>query len=762
MKTRYIIVSLLVTSFVISPIVAQTNTKVSEIFSYLGEHSGSFSMSFILATSKQSEKIAIAQYESPVYVYDAKNNAHEYYSERSEGSYWTDTKFVTFLDNDTKFLSAFTNYNDIPDSSFLYDAKTQKLLSRMSKDANYIGCSEDGNLLFTQPKSYDKFYIRNTITQDVISTIAMEGNIQKICYPEQSSLWCMLFLLNQQYYIAVFDKSTNKELYRVSPTNKYIRTFRMSPNGEYILITGASDIDQQASQATLYSLRTNKIIRRHTGELFNKVSEGEFSPDGKSYVIAINHLIYKYDIESDKNPVTIPLYHLEGGAIMGMRWISGTEKLAVQGATGEGFYSTIIDLQNPAYQKLFGLPDFYYMHLLSGGDRVLFFGKEVILFDRRTSEIQWNFSGYIRQRCFEVREDLDKMLFIGNRSNTMYIMDLNTQAIYHKINIGRSDICCLRFSRSGEKVMYIPDKRDTVFIYDLQTSETKKINISNLNKGLDVFFDDIDTKRIFIHGESMSFLFDENCDRISNFYARVCRDKYEPDYTIYESYKGKWVFTDKPVVFSHFMSPKLGLYNFEVDTVIYDQTKESSLLSSDINNKSTIIHYHSLIDNDTKLLTVHSDTVLRHWDMNNYSLLFESRLSFARRRYLGSSTYYVAAHKDGVSTVATLTDKRRVVFMEIPDAPLSVEEKNSIPTMEIESYPQPIHINDGHFFMSVPMAEIETIAAISVLGEIVPLQFVQTDASTYRIMLSSLSRGHYTVQIKTQSGQALVHSILVL
>ncbi len=762
MKTKFTIISLFTILFFYSSIVAQTNTKVSEIFSYLGEHSGSFSMSFILATSKQSEKIAIAQYQSPVYVYDAKNNSHEYFSEGDKWGDWTNTKFVTLLDNDTKFLSAFTNYNDIPDSTFLYDTKTQKLLSRMSKDANYIGCSEDGNLLFTQPKSYDKFYIRNTITQDIINTISLQGYIQKVCYLEQSSLWAILFSLNQKEYIAVFEKNTNKELFRVSPTNKYIRTFRMSPNGEYILLTGASDIDQQASQATLYSLRTNKIIRRHTGELFNKVSEGEFSPDGKSYVIAINHTMYKYDIESDKNPVSIPLYHLEGGAIMGMRWISGTSKLAVQGATEEGFYSTIIDLENPAYQKLFGLPDFYYMHLLSGGDKVLFFGKEVILFDRRTSEIQWNFSGYIRQRCFEVREDLDKMLFIGNRSNTMYIMDLNTQAIYHKINIGRSDICCLRFSRSGEKVMYIPDNRDTVFIYDLQTSETKKINISNLNKGLDVFFDDIDTKRIFIHGESMSFLFDENCERISNFYARVCRDKYEPDYTIYESYKGKWVFTDKPVVFSHFMSPKLGLYNFEVDTVIYDQTKESSLLSSDINNKSTIIHYHSLIDNDTKLLTVHSDTVLRHWDMNNYSLLFESRLPFARKRYLGSSTYYVAAHKDGVSTVATLTDKRRVVFMEIPDAPVSVTEENITQKSEVTSYPQPIIAGDGQCTLNLPTADIESIIAITVLGEIIPLQYSKINAGTYRFSVENLSPGQYSLQIITQSQQTLYHTIIVL
>ena len=161
----------------------------------------------------------------------------------------------------------------------------------MSKDANYIGCSEDGNLLFTQPKSYDKLYIRNTITQDIINTISWQGYIHKVCYPEQSSLWAILFSLNQKEYIAVFDKSTNKELYRFNPTNRYLQSLRMSPDGKHLLTVGLSDITQDISQITLFSLESNKIIRRHTGQMLDRIGEAEFSPDGKSYVIAINHII---------------------------------------------------------------------------------------------------------------------------------------------------------------------------------------------------------------------------------------------------------------------------------------------------------------------------------------------------------------------------------------------------------------------------------------------------------------------------------------
>lgn len=534
MKATFTIILMLTMFFVKTPIQAQTNARVSEIFSYLGTHSNSFMMTFILATGKQSEKIAVAQYDSPVYVYDSKKDIHEYYNEPEFYDIsWAQTKFVTFFDNDTKLFSAFTNYNEIPDSAFIYDIQTQKLLSRFSTGDSYIGCSEDGDLLFSQPNTYNKCIIRNTMNQEIISTINIIGIISKIAYPENSNTWCMLISESGSYSIVVFEKNTNKELYRFSPTNKYIRTFRMSPNGEYILSTGASDI-AKASQATLYSLKTKKIIRRHTGELFDKVSEGEFSPDGKYYVYAINHTMYKYDIESDKDPVAIPLYHLEGGAVMGMRWISGTSKLAVQGATEEGFYSTIIDLENPAYQKLFGLPDFYYMHLLSGGDKALFFGKEVVLFDRRTSEIQWNFPGYIRQRCFDIREDLEKMLFIEDGSKTMYVMNLNSTVVYHKINIGRSDICCMRFSRSSEKVLYLTDKRDTVFIYDLQTYETRIIPLQSNKLAFDFYWDDIESKRLFVHGENGSYMFDENLAKIKTTNSNIFIDNYDPQYTVYK------------------------------------------------------------------------------------------------------------------------------------------------------------------------------------------------------------------------------------
>jgi WD40 repeat protein len=168
--------------------------------------------------------------------------------------------------------------------------------------------------------------------------------------------------------------------------------------------------------------------------------------------------------------------------------------------------------------------------------------------------------------------------------------------------------------------------------------------------------------------------------------------------------------------------------------------------------------YITLSNNDKYLSAISSDSIIYTWDILSGQRISKQKLAYSIDKVIPGAFASVSPYDPSI--VAMIADSGR--FIAYSQSFTTSINQETLPTQEIESYPQPIHVNDGYFFMKVPMAEIESITAISVLGEIVPLEFVHTDASTFRIMLPSLSRGHYTVQIKTQSGQALVHSILIL
>ena len=74
----------------------------------------------------------------------------------------------------------------------------------------------------------------------------------------------------------------------------------------------------------------------------------------------------------------------------------------------------------------------------------------------------------------------------------------------------------------------------------------------------------------------------------------------------------------------------------------------------------------------------------------------------------------------------------------------------------------PIIGGDGHCTLNLPTADIESITAVTVLGEIIPLEFSKTSSNTYRFSVENLSTGQYSLQIITQSQQKLFHSIIVM
>lgn len=749
---------------------------ISEIFSYNDPAPSNYG--YTIATAQNSNTVAIHAGTSPILIQNVDNDSKFYCSEtyrhdKEKNNEWQRMQFYSFFDNDTKFFGKFHDLNDeTKDSAFIYDLTTKSLLKYYSEDRFIHGISDDGSLFFSQDLNSKTLRLRSTATQEIIASLQIEYKVQHICYPKESNIWCVLFYDGNYNPLVIFyEKNTNKEEFRYAPPIATARDIRLSHNGLYCAISGNTS---NTTELIIYSTRNRNVFRKHSYpfDTFGFTSCADFSENDESYAFGTDHVINVVRTSTGEQIYSSVLKHLEFGRILGLRWLPDNKGLVIQGSVERGFYTSLVNITTNDYRML-ALPALKYLHVFDAGNKVLFMGDETVCYDRISGKILWNFTGYIPPRAFEIDEKNNRIVLTFNQ-RTIFVVRISDGIIEDKINTQAREIFCVRLSKSKKHILYLDVKQNQVYIYNQETKIEKIINVplsalleSYNNEPKNVYWDDVQTKRIIVQYSAQVCVLNEDGvsltpDWPTNSHSYYFNDElFKPEYSTLGMYRGKVFFNDKPMYLSRFGGSTLSIYDYSKDSVVLDAYKQGIFFRFE-DDANFALHF-TLDENDKKIIMITDDTLLRQWDIASNKEVMRMKLPILNFEYGWNTVVgYSLVHANGVSTVATLTDKRRVVFMEIPDSPVSVEEENISPTQEIESYPQPIHVNDGHFFMKVPMADIESISAISVLGEIVPLEFVHTDASTYRIMLPSLSRGHYTVQIKTQSGQALVHSILIL
>lgn len=711
-----------------------------------------------------SENLIVHTLYSPFVTMKKQSREKKYWKKRFGHDTYDLTGFLCYTNNG-KWIVRETNEESEDGNEFfivVYDAATMDVIYKYPLYA-LTDASSDGKNIFARELYQIAEFNVNTGTLDTV--LRTDYKIRSMKYPTKSDFWIVIGEKDGNTYIIGYRKNDNNEVFRINTKDflPFVNEFDcdISDDGETLI--AVVDRDSDVSRKIIgYSLKNRRTLFTYNPNEFNNVfytlSLPKISDDGKKFVI----LTGKNIVHANTDGSNIKVVNINNpeisNSMVKILWLDdkrvvlGRPNDVVEFNTETNQLLTDIILSGP-YEGFSYLPDkkSAIFCSINGITAVNLIDKSVVW--KHNVEDDANF------RPHDIHVKSERLVYI--LSDRMFISNTRTGEIldYAQLPIS-NNVTSIRFSQSGNKILFSErDSLYTLHVYDVNSETFSKIRLTYARGNIiDIYFEDETSNEIvtvhqfgvLVSNKEGIWLSDSSPKLTMALPTRLIIGEYHV-----RSGYGK--------IMSDNNSYMIGLYEPSVPLIRSSQIvcqerktgKNINIFRSDDDDDFTFI---TLSNNDKYLSAISGDSIKYTWDILSGQRISKQKLAYSIDKVIPGA--FVSVSPYDPSIVAMIADSGR--FIAYSQSFTTSISQETIPTMEIESYPQPIHINDGHFFMRVPMADIESISAISVLGEIVPLNFVQTDASTYRILLPSLSRGHYTVQIKTQSGQAFVHSILIL
>ncbi|MFN9338744.1 MAG: hypothetical protein ACK6BZ_04595 [Candidatus Kapaibacterium sp.] len=709
---------------------------------------------------------------SPILTVNTEENNRRVWGTKYQGKIngysdvWYSCSYMAYI-NDGKWLFTVdgANYEQNPQQFVrIYDVATNKEIKTLPIQGEYY-VTKDTKKIFIIKSQQTKSEVLelDVVSGNTTSLINVDYQIVSIHYPQMSDTWIVNGIKNNEYNVYVYKKSSNKEDFRIQETEFYdfVNSFScdVSEDGETII--GQLDESSPNMKFIGYSIKNRRKIFTYFPTITNfgeyRSSNPKISPDGKSFVIIHGNNLLHFLIDGNKiNTIPIQSFTSNSTSLYNLQWLENNKSVIM--AT---LYDIAeVDMVTNIVKDVYITTPIQDMVFLSDKKHVIFTSlNNMTCYNIEDKGVKWkrNFIEPAFNVPFDIYKQSNKMILY--RPGYIFVIDAFTGEELEEISVPYDNISMIRFSVSGNKIILGQDKNfEEIIVYDILLKQFSTVKFMNASPSpVHIYFDDVSTNRIVMINEFGSFVSDleGKLTDVLSFSPSLPRwDNEESKRTSGLGYGYGKIFSDD----GKYIIGLRSLFNakdFELYCANLQDSKNLFTLKADNNAE---LFYITLADNDKYICAFASDSNIYTWETVTGKFISKQKLAYPLGNNKFGACAYISPYDPTV--IGLIADTSRVIVYR--SAPITSISQKTIPTMEIESYPQPIHVNDVYFFMKVPMAEIESITAISVLGEIVPLEFVHSDASTYRIMLPSLSRGHYTVQIMTQSGQALVHSILIL
>ncbi len=717
-----------------------------------------------------SENLIVQQLYSPLVIMNKKSREKKYWGqifEDKELDRWGVTYFLCYTNND-KWIVRET-YEEFDGkweyATIIYDASTMHIIHKYP--LRYLDySSKDGKKIFsTGSKTIAEFDINTGAMDTVLYT---DYEIGSIYYPTKSELWFIVGEKDGKNNIYGYSKNTNKEVFRIDTKEflPFVNSFScdISDDGESLVAT--VDGNSNSAKVVGYTLKNKKKlftwIDPNADNIFNTMSSPTISDDGQKFVVLSGENLVYANIDGS-NLQTFKVHNTiiqnTGSQIFWLdekRVAIGRPNDVVEFNLESNSLLTDIVLSGP-YEGF---------SFLNDKKSAIFVSRNgyscVNLFDKT---LQWkhSFGEWLEDSPFDISEKTQRIAYVG--FGQMYIRNVKTGELLEQVSMPFQKIRALRFSQSGNKILFTEsDSMSIVNVYDINTKKfsTKELTYTK-GKIIDVFFEDETSKEMITIHQFGANIFDMNGVWYEGSLSLGVSFPFDQMSRFYRGLKlgyGKVLSDNGLIIVGHNPNSK-GDLNESSQLLVQERKTAKTIHTFNSENDESFI-YITLTNNDQFLSAITGNSYIYTWDISTGERISKRKLAYT----LGSNDLgaFACVSPYDPSLIAMISDTSRfIAYTQSPITSVNHEYEEKITQKsKVTSYPQPIIAGDGQCTLNLPTADIESIIAVTVLGEIIPLHYSKINASTYRLSVENLSAGQYSLQIITQSQQKLFHTIIVM
>ena len=717
-----------------------------------------------------SENLIVQKLYSPLVIMNKNSREKKYWGqifEDKELDRWGITYFLCYTNND-KWIVRET-YEEFDGeweyATIIYDATTLNIVHKYP--LRYLDyASKDGKKIFSiGSKTIAEFDVNKGTLDTILYT---DYGVSSIHYPTKSELWFVVGGKDDKIYIYGYSKNTNKEVLRIDTKEflPFVNSFNcdISDDGESLVAT--VDANSNSAKVVGYSLKNRKKlftwIDPNIDNIFNTMSSPKISHDGQKFVILSGENLVYANIDGSNLQSFKVNNTIRQNTTSQIFWLD--EKRVAIGRPNE-----VVEFNLETKALLTDI-------VLSGpyeGFSFLYDKKNAIMTSRNgyscvnlfDKTLQWkhSYGEWLEDSPFDVSEKTQRIAYVA--FGEMYICNVKTGELIEQATMPYQKIRALRFSQSGNKILFTePDSMSTVNVYDINTKKFSTIELGNTDgKITDVFFEDETSKEMITIHQFGANIFDLNGEWIeSSINLRVSHpfDKMSRFYRGLKLGYGK-ILSDNGLYIIGHKATNTGDIGQSSQLLCQERKTAKTIHTFNSENDESFI-YITLTNSDKYLTAVTGNSYIYTWDISTGERISKRKLAYT----LGSNNLgaFASVSPYDPSLIAMISDTSRfIAYTQSPITSVHNEYgENITQKSDITSYPQPIIAGDGQCTLNLPSADIESLTAVTVLGEIIPLEFSKTSTSTYRFSVENLSTGQYSLQIITERQQKFFHTIIVL